>query len=147
MNANESEEPKIIVDEDWKAQVQQEKEQLKGTAGAPPSAGAEEPAGEIPPASFLSLLSMLGAQAMTGLGLIPDPFEGKPVLNRPLAKHWIDTLGVLQEKTQGNLSEEEAGHLRDALHQLRMVYVSTGNAGAAAPGAEPGTGSSTIELP
>ena len=144
MSENESQEPKIIVDDDWKAQVQKEKEDLQQVPDDEPEA-----APELPPASFLSLLSMLGAQAMTGLGLMPDPISGEPIVNRPLAKHCIDTLGMLQEKTQGNLTEEESAHLRDALHQLRMVFVSTANLGTppASQAAATEDAGPSIELP
>ena len=140
-------EPKIIVDDDWKSQVEQEKEELK-QQGA--SGGDEEPhePGELPPATFLVLMSTLATQAMAAMGLLPDPMTGEPTVNLPMAKHFIDLLAMLQEKTQGNLSDDEAAHLRDGLHQLRMVYVSSGQ--AVSPSAEENTGdrkSSTIELP
>ena len=122
MTEENSEKPKIIVDDDWKEQVQQEKQQLNETAS---DDGAEtDEQQEIPPASFLSLLSLLGAQAMGGLGVLPDPMTGQPRVNKPLAKHFIDTLGILEEKTKGNLNDDEAAHLRDALHQLRMMFVA-----------------------
>ena len=122
MTEENSDKPKIIVDDDWKDQVQQEKQQLNETTSDGGSAADEVQ--EIPPASFLSLLSMLGAQAMGGLGVLPDPMTGKPRVNKPLAKHFIDTLGILEEKTKGNLNDDEAAHLRDALHQLRMMFVA-----------------------
>jgi len=78
----------------------------------------------MPPASFLVLMSTLATQTMASLGMIGDPATGEANVNRPMAKHFIDTLAMLQEKTQGNLTEEEAAHLRDALHQLRMAYVA-----------------------
>jgi hypothetical protein len=143
MTEDNQDEPKIIVDEDWKEQVQQEKQQLNEGDQADGPAPEEE--GEIPPASFLSLLSMLGAQAMGGLGVLPDPMTGKPRINRPLAKHFIDTLGILEEKTKGNLTDEEAAHLRDALHQLRMMFVAVKDR-PDADSSDQGP-SSSIELP
>lgn len=136
------EEPKIIVDDDWKSQVEKEKEELKASTDAP-EGEAEEQA--LPPASFMVLMSTLATQAMAAMGLIPDPMTGQPSVNLPMAKHFIDLLGMLQEKTQGNLTEEEANHLRDGLHQLRMIFVSSeqstaGSEGEAAP-------KSSIELP
>ena len=138
-----NEEPKIIVDEDWKSQVAREKEELKNTPAEDSKANAPG-ADEFPPASFLMFISMLGSQAMSALGLMADPLSGEVQANRPLAKHFIDMLGVLDEKTKGNLTEDEAGHLRDALHQLRMTYVQTENMAAKTPPAEP---PSSIELP
>ncbi|MDB4367961.1 DUF1844 domain-containing protein [Mariniblastus sp.] len=138
------EEPKIIVDDDWKSQVEREKEELKDSDSEPESEGeAEEHA--LPPASFMVLMSTLATQAMAAMGLIPDPMTGQPSVNLPMAKHFIDLLGMLQEKTQGNLTEEEANHLRDGLHQLRMIFVSSEQASAGTDGeAVP---KSSIELP
>lgn len=145
-NPNPSEEPKIIVDEDWKSQVAKEKEALKEQAEKAPK--EPKPDGqdfEMPPASFMVLLSTLATQAMAALGFIPDPATGQPNVNRPMAKHFIDTLAMLQEKTKGNLTDEEAAHLRDGLHQLRMSYVSTADATTPAEGKPEKT--SSIELP
>lgn len=124
---NPGEEPKIIVDDDWKSQVQSEKEQLKRSAEndeEPKSEDAEE-MHDLPPASFMVLMSTLATQAMAAMGLLPDPMTGQPSVNLPMAKHFIDLLAMLQEKTKGNLSEEESNHLRDGLHQLRMIFVSS----------------------
>ena len=133
------EKPKIIVDDDWKSQVEKEKEELKDTA----EGEAEEHA--LPPASFMVLMSTLATQAMAAMGLIPDPMTGQPTVNLPMAKHFIDLLGMLQDKTKGNLTEEEANHLRDGLHQLRMIFVSSEQAST---GTEDETApKSSIELP
>ena len=78
-----------------------------------------------PPASFEVLISMLFTQAMATLGQMPNPATGKPEINKPLAKHYIDTLEMLGEKTQGNLNDDESKMLSEALHALRMAYVST----------------------
>lgn len=138
------EEPKIIVDDDWKSQVEREKEKLKDSGNGPESEGKAEEH-ELPPASFMVLMSTLATQAMAAMGLIPDPMTGQPSVNLPMAKHFIDLLGMLQEKTQGNLTEEEANHLRDGLHQLRMIFVSSEQASAGTDGeAAP---KSSIELP
>ena len=83
----------------------------------------EQP-GEMPPASFLMLLTNLISQAMVCLGQIPDPVEGKSVVQIELAEYFIDTLAVLQEKTQGNLTDEESQMLEESLHQLRMLFVA-----------------------
>jgi hypothetical protein len=143
--SDNNEDPKIIVDEDWKSQVEKEKEQIQEAASQAEAAGPDE--GEIPPASILMLVSMLGSQAMSALGLLPDPSTGEVMMNRPIAKHFIDLIGVLQEKTNGNLTEDEAAHVRDALHQLRMVFVSTGGEGVGPEGESDQPPASKIELP
>ena len=139
-----NEEPKIIVDEDWKSQVAREKEQIKNAPAEEANPEAPE-MGEFPPANILVFISMLAQQAMAALGLMADPLSGEVRANRPLAKHCIDMLGVLEEKTKGNLTEDEAGHLRDALHQLRMVYVQTENMATQSPADKDPP--SSIELP
>jgi len=120
-------EPKIIVDDDWKSQVEKEKAELKEKEEDPkgPDAAPDSESFEMPPANFIVLMSTLATQSMSALGFIPDPMTGKPRVNRPMAKHFIDTLAMLQEKTKGNLTEEESAHLRDTLHQLRMAYVGS----------------------
>ncbi len=88
--------------------------------------GAKEESGSIPPpppASFEMLISMLFSQAMTMLGQIPDPQTGESTTNKPFAKYTIDTLEMLSEKTEGNLSEAESKMLSQTLHALRMAYI------------------------
>ena len=87
-----NEDPKIIVDDDWKAQVEREKEQLAAADSESPKASDEMPQGEMPPASFEMLVTSLATQAMAALGFFPDPSTGETMLNRPIAKHFIDTL-------------------------------------------------------
>lgn len=146
MKEEENEEPRIIVDEDWKSQVEREKEELKKQeqAGQSPSADSQSPDDfPIPPASFSVLLSTLVTQAMVGLGMFPDPASGEPNVNRALAKHFIDTISMLEEKTKGNLEDQEASQISDSLHQLRMAYLATADS---SPDVAPPK-KSAIELP
>jgi hypothetical protein len=145
-------EPKIVIDNDWKEQVAREKQAASQQAAsqqaasqqaavppapahgstAPPKdspvtaagkrGGAELPP---PPPTFELLVSMLFAQAMSMLGQMGDPDSDKSSVNKPYAKHTIDTLDMLGEKTKGNLNEHEAKILSEALHVLRMTYVNT----------------------
>ena len=129
MNESSDEKPKIIVDDDWKARAQAEKEELLKQAEAKKAeANQQADAGQslppMPPASFPFLLTTLATQAMASLGQDPDPTEGKPVVRLEIAKHYIDTLGILEEKTKGNLTGEESSMLENLLHELRMLYVS-----------------------
>lgn len=120
---SDTEEPKIIVDEDWKSQVEKEREQLK--------AAEQEQTGQedfpVPPATFPVLLATLGTQAMSLMGLLPGPDGAMDPsqVNLPIAKHMIDLIGMLEEKTKGNLDDDEAAMLSENLHQLRMAYVAT----------------------
>lgn len=123
--------PKIIIDDDWKAQAQAEKETLAAKANeapAPEAGGAPGGPGQIPPPSFEVLLSSFVTQALFALGAIPDPQTGQPMLSLELAKHQIDMLGILETKTQGNLTEEEGKLLAGALYELRDRYVQVSNA-------------------
>ena len=121
MTDENNDEPKIIVDEDWKSQVEAEKEQLKNEPGD----DAETEGPEMPPASMAMLLSTVGTQALSAMGQLPDPMTGEATINKPIARHFIDTLVVLEEKTKGNLTDEEAEMLTNMLHQLRMIFVAT----------------------
>lgn len=78
---------------------------------------------KIPPASFSFLVTTLGAQGVVALGMAPNPQTNKTETQPELGKHLIDTLGILQEKTKGNLTTEETQLLEAVLHQLRMAYL------------------------
>jgi hypothetical protein len=124
-----ADEKKIIVDEDWKSQVQAEKEQAaKAEPGAPPQdAAASTEAGDMPmpPASFELLLTMLATEALVALGQVPHPITGKAQAQRNQAKYLIDMIEVLRDKTKGNLTTDEQQLLESLLHQLRLVFVET----------------------
>ena len=77
----------------------------------------------IPPASFDLLVMTHASQAMLAMGFMPDPTTGEIVKNLKLAGHHVDMLGILEEKTKGNLTEAEAAMLENSLHQLRMAFV------------------------
>ena len=142
--------PKIIIDDDWKAQAQAEKEKLAADQAAQASEAGPAAAGErqIPPASFEVMVSTLVTQAMFALGAIEDPASGKRFLDLDLAKHHIDMLSVLEEKTKGNLSDDEAKMLDQALYESRMHYVQVANAVAnQVTGAGQGPDGPAIEQP
>ena len=143
---SESEEPKIIVDEDWKSQVEKEKEELRQKES---ETQHSDPLNELPEASFQVLLATLATQAMAMLGLLPNPDgSGNTEANLPMARHLIDMIGVLDDKTKGNLSDEEAGMLTENLHQLRMAFVAVSKqAGNSAPQSPETPSTGSIELP
>ena len=116
------EESKIVVDDDWKSQVEKEKQQLE--QDAEPTPGANDAMPEMPPASFSMLVTTLAMQAGVGLGQMPDPSTGQPQINKPVAKHFIDTLALLEEKTKGNLDKEETELLTSTVHQLRIAFIT-----------------------
>jgi len=77
-----------------------------------------------PPLSFSSFVFSLGTSSLMLMGESFDPKEPSPPVNLPQAKEIIDILSMLEEKTKGNLSSEEASVLGDMLYTLRMKYVS-----------------------
>jgi len=116
--------PKIIVDDDWKAQAQAEKERLAEDADRPAGdAGGRGGPRDIPPASFTTLISSLVAQTFMTLGGIEDPKTKKRLVDLGLARHHVDMLAVLEEKTKGNLTDDEKKLLDQALYETRMQYV------------------------
>ena len=94
-------------------------------AAAARQAGGRGAAGqrELPPASFATLVQSLLTQVLFYLGDLATR-GGEPMINLDMAKHNIDTLSVLEEKTRGNLSEEEKRLLDAALYEARMRYVA-----------------------
>jgi hypothetical protein len=127
---------KIIIDEDWKTQVQAEKEAAKKPGGEPaanetkvaePSGGAEHPDPPMPPASFEMLVSTLATETLAALGQFPHPVTGQAELHRNQAQYLIDTLDMLRQKSQGNLTPAEQQLIESVLHQLRMVFVAAAN--------------------
>lgn len=77
----------------------------------------------LPEIDFPTFILSLATSAQVHLGVIPNPTTGKQEIDLPLAKQTIDILGVLDEKTKGNLSDEEARLLEHLLYDLRMMYV------------------------
>jgi hypothetical protein len=76
------------------------------------------------PASFLSLIMSLASNAAASLGMMPHPVTGETGVDLKTAKHWIDVLGMLEQKTRGNLDPQEDQVMESLLADLRMQYVS-----------------------
>jgi hypothetical protein len=75
------------------------------------------------PASFVNFLSTLATNAAASLGAIPHPATGKRTLDLDTGKYWLDVLGMLRDKTKGNLHKEEARLIEGLLADLRLQYV------------------------
>ncbi len=118
-------EKKIIVDEDWKAEAQREKEILAAQEEAEKEKTQEEKQarGPLPQGNFAALISMLTTQALFALGLLQVKGQEKREPDLELAKYNIDMLETLEEKTKGNLTKEEETVLVNTLNELRMGYV------------------------
>jgi hypothetical protein len=144
------EKPSLSIDTDWKKQAQEEKkrlaeEQQKKAAvpaaaasatppamapgmGPPPAAAPSARGGargrrELPPASFSTLVQSIVTQILFYLGDL-SPQGGEPMLNLDMAKHQLDLLTMLEEKTTNNLADEEKHMLDAALYEARMRYVN-----------------------
>ena len=122
-----SPEKRIIIDEDWKSQVEREKAEAAREARQPAQAGAEQASAgahaPLPPADLSFLASTLYLQGAIALGLLPNPVSNKAEVQLDQAKHVIDLLAMLQQKTEGNRTPDETEELEAILHQLRMAYV------------------------
>ncbi len=79
--------------------------------------------GPLPEVTFSNFVFSLSTQALIQLGEIQDPESKGTLKNLPLAKQTIDLIGMLQEKTRGNLTKEEEALVDSALYDLRMRYV------------------------
>src|SRR6478752_5695018 len=72
---------------------------------------------------FIEFVMMQAQNAALFLGQIPNPQTGKGEVNLELAKMFIDQLGMIQDKTRGNLTNEEAAVLRNTISNLQMAFV------------------------
>jgi len=77
----------------------------------------------LPEISFINLIFSLSTSVLIQLGEIQDPVTQQLAKNLPLAKQTIDLIGMLQEKTKGNLTSDEEKVLENILYDLRMRYV------------------------
>ncbi len=79
---------------------------------------------KAPQIDFYTFMLSLGSSVLIHLGDAPHPETGQSEVNLPLAKQTIDILGVLEEKTKGNLTHEEEELLQHLLYDLRLRYVA-----------------------
>jgi uncharacterized protein DUF1844 len=80
------------------------------------------------PAGFANFIMSVASNAASALGLMDHPVTHQRQVDLELGKHWIDVLGMLQHKTQGNLAPQEVQILEGLLADLRMQYISLANA-------------------
>jgi len=91
------------------------------------------------PASFINFIMSIASNAAAAVGMMEHPVTHEREVDLELAKHWIDVLGMLQQKTRGNLTSQEARIIEGLLSDLRMQYVSLANS-PQAKAARPFTG-------
>jgi hypothetical protein len=99
-----------------------------GHAEPPDSELDAELPGAKDPASFTNFMMSIASNAASSLGMMEHPVTGKREVDLELGKHWIDILGMLEQKTRGNLLPQEAQIIEGLLADLRMQYVSLTNA-------------------
>jgi len=87
--------------------------------------------GYPPPANFRLFLEGFIGQAMVALGKLPHPATNQSEVSIPWAKYFIDLLGLLEEKTRGNLEKDEQAILEGQLSMLRLTFVETQKEAAA----------------
>ena len=124
------EEKKLIIDEDWKQQAKKEKEVLaakeKAETKKTPQADEQKEDRQrspLPPGDFAALLSMLVTQTFFALGFLHIEGQEKKEPDLQMAKYNIEILQTLEDKTKGNLTNEEQAALKKMLSQVRMAYV------------------------
>jgi hypothetical protein len=119
MAEKKKEEKKIIVDEDWKTEAKKEKEKL----AVEEEKDEQQKRGPLPKGDLAALISMLTTQAFFAMGAFKIEGQEDREPDLELARYNIDMLNTLEEKTKGNLSEQEEKILKDTLSQLRMAFV------------------------
>ena len=110
----------------------QAEEMAEESAGAPDEGSEKSDESEqttenedyqLPEINFPTFIFSLNSSALVNLGIIEDPASNQKAKNLPMAKQTIDILGLLEEKTKGNLLDDEANMLKTMLYELRMLYV------------------------
>ncbi len=118
------EERKIIVDEDWKAKVEREKEELKKKLEEEKAQkqGEPEEEEELKP-SFETIVGMLSTDAMLALGVVAPQGAQQVVVDLDQAQFFIDLLMILRDKTKGNLTPQEEGLLNASIARLQEIFL------------------------
>lgn len=95
------------------------------TAGERRGSGGDcSDSAQLPEISFSTFILSLSSSVLMHLGDLPDPYTQERKKNLPLAKQTIDIIGMLQDKTRGNLSAEEDNLVKNLLYEMRMKYVA-----------------------
>lgn len=100
-------------------------EEKKQTNGASRQTTTKASASEtqMPKINFTTFVLSLNSSALVNLGIETDPISKNKSANLPIAKQTIDILAMLEEKTRGNLADDEKRLLTHILYELRIMYV------------------------
>lgn len=78
---------------------------------------------QMPKIDFTTFVLSLNSSVLVNLGFETDPISGSKTVNLPIARQTIDILAMLEEKTKGNLSDDEKRLMTHILYELRLLYV------------------------
>ncbi len=78
----------------------------------------------MPEVTFMAFVMSLNTSALFHLGEIADPVSGEKLIDLPLARHAIDTLALLEDKTRGNLDDDETEMLKNVLFDVKLRFVA-----------------------
>ena len=123
--AEEEEAPQAEEATSEEAPAAEETAEPQADAVAEDAPQGEDPGQDIP-ITFATFVISLGDSAMIHLGVIPHPATGEPQPDLRAARQTIDILGILEDKTKGNLSEEEQSLMDQLLYGLRMQFIRAG---------------------
>ena len=119
---DERTEADLSTDEETQPQPTTEKtREPEAPESSKTDASEEQP--QFPEINFPTFVVSLNASTLLHLGAIGDPTSGQKTKNLPMAKQTIDILSMLEEKTAGNLNNEEKNLLKNILYDLRLMYV------------------------
>jgi len=110
-------------DDKGEVKDQERKEEPRKEEPGKKAPGRETEETPLPEVNFNSLIFSLSSSALINLGEIADPHTGQTEKDLPLAKHSIDTIAMLKDKTKGNLNPEEQRFVDTILADLRWRYV------------------------
>ena len=111
-------------EEEVREEVKKKSEEKVGKEISDQSAENSDETASLPPVNFLTLILSLSTSALLHFGEIPDPITKETSKDLVMAKHTIDTISMLKEKTEGNLEEDEDKLITDVLYELKMKYLS-----------------------
>ena len=117
-----------VASEPQSSSVESTQPNAAGTSGAAEAAFEDT---DLPdaddPAGFVNFIMSIASNAASSLGMMEHPVTHQREVDLQLGKHWIDVLGMIEQKTRGNLVAQEAKILEGLLADLRMQYVSLAN--------------------
>jgi len=119
----DADERTVHVDEDWKRAVAEEKQKERAEEEQTRACRAEAERTPLPEVTFQTFMAGLYTQALMALGELENPLTRAKETNADEAALLIDTIAMLQKKSEGNLTPDESSYVQSLLTDLRMRYV------------------------